>query len=182
MTRARVPYYPIGISFYDFRLPPAIGMSRLGVLLGSATRGNIVEALALANKPLTAYRVSKAYNMNVAKVYLEMKRLAELGLVKTDRRNRSTEYTLADDDLRRLAVKLSSRVVTYDNWSSREAKRARFRMGMAAVPPVSLAKPSSGVEEKQTRMPGELENLATLARKKFDAKYTGSGVREYVRV
>ena len=141
-----------------------------------------MEALALASGPLTAYRVSKAYNMNVAKVYLEMKKLAELGLVKAERRNRGTEYALADEDLRRLAVRLSSRVVTYEHWSSREAKKARFRMGLVAVPPISLGRPPKDLEAKPTRVPGELENLATLARKKFDTKYRGTAVREYDRV
>ena len=141
-----------------------------------------MEALALANKPLTSYRISKEYNMNVAKVYLEMKRLAELGLVRAARQNRGAEYVLADEDLRRLAVKLSSRVVTYDSWSSREAKRTRFKMGLASVPPVTLGRRSVDVETRQTRMPGELENLATLARKKFDAKYRKAAVSEYDRI
>ena len=36
-------------------------MSRLGELLGSKTRGNIIEALALADRPLSAYKVAKSY-------------------------------------------------------------------------------------------------------------------------
>lgn len=55
-------------------------MSRLGELLGSRTRGNVVEALALSGEPLAACRVAKSYNMNIAKAYKEMKRLSDLGV------------------------------------------------------------------------------------------------------
>jgi hypothetical protein len=157
-------------------------MSRLGELLGSTTRGNIVEALSLADRPLTAYRVAMAYNMNVAKTYSEMKRLNSLGLVRTAGRRRSREYVLLDNDLRNLALKLSSRVQTYESWRSRESKRARFRMGLVSVPRVSLeALPGAG-EPGQRRMPGELANLAILGRKKFDSKYRRTSGREYDRV
>ncbi len=157
-------------------------MNRMGELLGSVTRGNVVEALALSKRPLTSYRVAKAYHMNVAKVYIEMKKLAGLGLVKPTRGRRGVEYTLADEDLRGLALKLSSRVVTYDAWTSEEAKRARFRMGLATVPRVSLGSGPGETEAKPTRLPGELENLAVLGRKKFDAKYRRTAKGEYGRI
>ncbi len=157
-------------------------MNRLGELLGSVTRGNVVVALALARLPLTSYRVSKIYNMNVAKTYIEMSKLAALGLVKATRGRRGTEYTLVDDDLRRLALKLSSRLVTYESWARQEAKRERFRMGLAQVPPVSLRRPARMIEMKPTRLSGELENLASLARKKFNAKYRRASDREYDRI
>jgi len=157
-------------------------MSPLRELLGSATRANIVEALALAGKPLTSYRLSKAYHMNVAKTYTEVKKLAGLGLVRPVKGKRGKEYTLADEDLRRLALKLSSRVVTYDVWKSEESKRARFRMGLAPVPRISLRRGVKAAGARPTRMPGELENLALLARKKFDAKYHRMATGEFDRV
>lgn len=156
-------------------------MSRLGELLGSVTRGNIVEALALSDRPLTAYRVAKTYNMNVAKVYIEMKRLANLGMIQPAARVRGTEYEFLDDDLRSLALKLSSRVQTYESWRSAESKRERFRMGLAKVPSFSLGgriAPGQG----ERRMAGELENLADLGRKTFDSKNRRTGERDYARI
>ena len=157
-------------------------MNRLGDLLGSATRGNIVEALALSESPLTAYRVAKRYNMNVAKVYAEMKKLEGLGLARPTMTGRGKEYALADEDLRRLALRLSSRVQTYEAWSSKESKRARFRSGMAEIPRYSLEPSTVEVGPGERRMAGELENLAALGRKKFDAKYQMRGDREYARL
>lgn len=146
-------------------------MGRLGELLGSTTRGNVVEALAMSKKPLTCYRISKLYNMNVAKVYVAMRKLAALGLVTTSRGGGGTEYRLQDEDLRRLAVRLSTRVVTYEEWSSQDARRERFRSGLSLIPALPKASPAELVPMKPTRMPGELDSLALLARAKFDGKY-----------
>ncbi len=156
---------------------------RLAELLGSSTRANIVEALALAREPLSAYRVSKMYNMNTAKVYIEMKKLANLGLVSSGRGNRGSKYSLADGNLRSLALKLSSsRVITYDEWRRPEAKAQRFRSGLIRVPKFSLGRPAKTLDAKPTRMPGELDTLALLAKNKFENKYRRTGDREYVRL
>jgi len=157
-------------------------MSRLGELLGSITRGNLVEALALTDRGLTAYRVAKSYNMNVAKVYREAKRLEGIGVVRSAKGARGMEYDLVDNNLRNLALKLSSRVQTYESWNSPESKRARFRMGLAQVPPFSLVGQASVVDGRQRRMAGELENLAILGRSKFNAKYREVGRRSYDRL
>lgn len=157
-------------------------MNRLAVLLGGSTKGNIVEALALSRKPMTAYRVARAYNMNVAKVYVEMKRLAALGMVRPTEGRRGLEYGLADDDLRRLAVRLSSRVQTYDSWRSTESRAARFREGLAVVPPVTLSPGPRTGKGARRRMPGELDNLAALGRRRFDAKYRRTSGRLYARL
>ncbi|MDA4127566.1 MAG: helix-turn-helix domain-containing protein [Thaumarchaeota archaeon] len=158
-------------------------MNRLGELLGSVTRGNIIEALTLSDRPLTAYRVARRYNMNVAKVYVEMKKLNNLGLVKpAERGERGREYELVDDDLRNLALKLSTRVQTLGSWKSGESKRARFRMGLVSVPSISLERPQKAGDPIQRRMPGELENLAVLGRKKFDSKYRKSNGRDFERI
>jgi DNA-binding transcriptional regulator GbsR (MarR family) len=58
-----------------------IGTSRLGELFGSVTKGNVLEAPALSDRPLTAYGLAKAYNMKIAKTYATVNRLLELGLV-----------------------------------------------------------------------------------------------------
>ena len=120
--------------------------------------------------------------MNIAKVYGEMRRLEGLGLVRSSKGSRGREYVLVDDSLRELALKLSSRVQTYASWRSPESKRARFRMGLASVPRFSLDGQSTAVATGQRRMPGELENLANLGRKKFDAKYRRVSERAYDRI
>ena len=162
--------------------PSALDMDRLCELLGSSTRGNLVQALALSDRGLTAYGVAKAYNMNIAKVYIEMKRLEGMGLVRSARRGRGKEYELVDDSLRALALKLGSRVQTYESWRSPESRMARFRMGYAPVPRLLTVGRTQTADAIRRRMPGELENLATLGRKKFDAKYRRTGDRSYDRV
>ena len=146
-------------------------MGGLGELLGSKTRGNIVEALAKSDRPLTCYRISKSYNMNVAKVYIAMKRLVALGLVEASRGRGGAEYRIQDDDLRRLALRLSTRVITYEAWSGGDARKERFRSGLLPVPAFTLGGPPELVQAKPTRAPGELDSLAMLARAKFDGKY-----------
>lgn len=123
------------------------------------------------------------YNMNIAKVYFEMKRLASLGLARArEKTSGRKQYELADEDLRSLALKLSSRVQTLESWRSTDSRRDRFRMGLAAVPPFSLEGPPLAKALEGRRMPGELENLAALGRKKFDSKYRGRTGRSYDRV
>lgn len=151
--------------------------------MGSTTRSNVVEALAMSEKPLTCYRISKLYNMNVAKVYVAMKKLAALGLVTPIRGGGGLEYRLNDVDLRRLALKLSTRVVTFDAWNSRDAREERFRSGLLRTPALPLGSPRRLTLIKQTRMPGELDSLALLARAKFDGKYhrTSGGAYDSLR-
>ncbi len=141
-----------------------------------------MEALALSDTPLTAYRVAKEYNMNIAKVYAETKRLAGLGIVSQVRQMRGTEYELVDEDLRRLALRLASRTVPYEEWNSREQRASRFRGGLRLVPSIEVGEPSEVALTKETRLPGELEVLARLGRKKFDAKYRRVGDRSYDRL
>lgn len=157
-------------------------MSKLGLLLGSETRANVLRSLALGNAPLTPYRVAKETGTNVPKVYLEMKRLAALGVIGVARRARGTEYELVDADLRRLVVRLSPRVVALEAWSSEEERASRFRAGFQTVPPFSAQKPDRMTLSKKTRLPGELDSIASLGRKRFDVKYRPVGDREFARV
>ncbi|MGP8056114.1 MAG: hypothetical protein ACLP9K_00690 [Nitrososphaerales archaeon] len=157
-------------------------MNRLSLVLGSSTRSNLVEALSMSSRPLTAYRVARSYNMNVAKVYVEARRLAGLGLLEAVKGKRGTEYRLEDEDLRRLALKLSDRVTPYDAWSSEKAKQARFRSGLSTVPGMTLGGRAKVRTAEPSRLPGELENLASLAKKKFDAKYRRRSDRRYDRL
>ncbi len=154
-------------------------MGQLGELLGSTTRGNVVEALAMSERPLTCYRISRLYNMNTAKVYLAMRQLAALGLVAPSRGRGGVEYRIQDEDLRRLALKLSNRVVTYEAWRSQDAKKRRFRSGLSPIPALPLRSPRALMAAKPTRMPGELDSLAQLAVSKFERKYRRVGDGHY---
>ncbi len=153
-------------------------------LLGSSTRANILEALARSRRPLSPYRIAKMYSMNVAKVYVEIKRLANLDLVSPMKQGRGLEYKLSDGNLRALALKLSPRTLTYDDWRSSEAKARRFRAGLLKVPKFSFKK--NAIKRpplaKPTRLRGELAALALLARSKFDKKYRRIGESEYARI
>ncbi len=146
-------------------------------------RARIVELLALAKKPLSAYRVAKMYNLNVSKVYHEIKRLDDLGLLLRRRGSKGMEYSLVDENLRALALNLSPQIQSYDDWNSPEAKAQRFRAGLMQVPKFSLGRRQAKLlERKRTRMPDELDTLALLARRSFEKKYREIGEREYVRI
>lgn len=157
-------------------------MDPLARLLGSSTRANLIRALALSGSPLTSYRAARLYNMNVPKVYGEMRSLTALGIVEPSAGGRGIEYRLVDDDLKRLALRLSPGVINLDAWRSQEAKRSRFRAGLLmklsaprrASPRKALSKP--------TRLPGELLTLARLGRKRFDSKYRKLGERTFGEV
>lgn len=157
-------------------------MSQLAELLGSSTRAKIVEALAQSRKRLSAYRISKMYNINISKTYMEIKKLARLNLLSASEGRKGLEYSLADEDLRRLAIKLSGRTISYDDWNDPRAKAQRLRAGLVQVPEFSLGKKDEPLYVKPTRMRGELDNLALLARYRFDKKYRTIGAREYARV
>ncbi len=156
-------------------------MYSLSTLLGSSTRGNLVGALARADSPLTSYEVAKMYNMNVAKVYGEMKRLKEMGLVEAVPGRRGTGYKLVDDDLKRLALRLSPRVTTLEAWRSEDERRSRFMNGLREVPEFLLQRPEVQVDEKPSRFGGELRSLAVLGRRMFDSKYRRTGERAWSR-
>ena len=154
-------------------------MKPLAELLGSSTRANIVEALSLGKEPVSAYQVAKAYNMNVAKVYIEMKRLGNLGLLSVTKGKRGVKYTLVDESLRTLALKFSNRVITLDSWRSPRARAKRFRDGLILVPKFSLGKP---LDNKPLRSLDELNTLALLVKSQFEKKYSRTGDRNYDRV
>jgi DNA-binding transcriptional ArsR family regulator len=164
-------------------------MVLLAELLGSSTRAKVVLALAQnSTKRLSAYRIAKMYGMNVSKVYIEIKRLGNLNLLHVSRGRRGFEYSLADRNLRELANRLSatSRTISYDDWNDPRARAKRLRNGLILIPRFSLERKrdqkKTPLYTKPTRMPGELDNLAKLARKKFDRKYEMTGAREYARI
>lgn len=162
--------YPLWICFYREE-PHARHMDALARLLGSSTRANVIRALTLSDSPLTAYRIARAYNMNVAKVYREMKNMVDLGLVEASDKERGVAYRLAQEDLRNLALKLSPGFITLQAWKSEGARRFRFRAGLGVLPGPRLRGAAGREFPRPDRLPGELESLARLGRKAFDSKY-----------
>lgn len=155
-------------------------MDRLETLLGSETRANVLRVLCGSEAPLSAYRVAIECNMNVAKVYGEMKRLAAAGLIVPRKGRGGTVYSLEDGDLRSLVSRLSVRMVSYSSWSSARERAKRFRAGMREVPRFELGEPSEGGAKPRLR--GELANLARLGRAGFDSKHRKTGERAYARL
>ena len=154
----------------------------LAKLLGSSTRATIILALAREKKKISAYRISKMYNINVSKTYVEMKKLADMNLLRASKGQKGLEYSLEDKNLRELAIKLSSRTIPYDAWNDRKARALRLRNGLISIPKFSLVRKNRQLYAKPPRMRGELDNLAVLARSKFDQKYRMIGAREYAKV
>ena len=156
-------------------------MGRLDALLGRSTRANLLEALALSDEPLTLYQVAKTYGMNIAKTYSEAGNLARLGIIKAVGRARGVTYILADEDVRRLVFRMSSRVLTFEKWAGDDEATKRFRSGMEEIPSFRLESPS-GLARKPSRLPGELDAMAALGRRKFEKKYRMVADREFASI
>lgn len=144
-------------------------------LFGSSTRANLIRAMALSDAPLTAYRIARAYNMNVAKVYREMKNMVDLGLVEVSGKERGVEYRLVQEDLKNLAMKLSPGFISLEAWKGEGARRFRFRAGLGGLPGPRPMRAAGREFPSPDRLPGELETLARLGRKAFDSKYGKPG-------
>ncbi len=157
-------------------------MDALARLLGSSTRANLIRALAISSSPLTSYRVARLYNMNVPKVYGEMRNLTTLGVVEPTSQGRGVKYRLVDDDLKRLVLRLSPGVVTLEAWRSEEAKKFRFRAGLGKGQDVPRRPSTRRAASKATRLPGELLTLARMGRERFDSRYRRLGARTYAAV
>lgn len=156
-----------------------MAVDRLARLLGSSTRANLIRALAMSSSPLTSYRVATLYNMNVPKVYGEMRNLTSLGVVEPTSQGRGVKYRLVDDDLKRLVLRLSPDVVTLEAWRSEEAKRIRFRAGLGTGQDFTQRPSTRRAASKTTKLPAELLTLARLGRERFDSRYRRLGARTF---
>lgn len=93
--------------------------SMLVAFCGSVTRATVLGVLANAVIPMTGYRVARVAQIQPTKVYRELRRAAEAGLVE----NTSRGYRLLDPDVRTL---LQKRVRLYwsESWLAGEPDRA----------------------------------------------------------
>lgn len=75
----------------------------MAVLFGGQGRALVLGVLASANGPLSGYRVAKLTGGQKIKVSAELKRLAEVGIVRQGRNAEGrTVWDLVDPDLRQL--------------------------------------------------------------------------------
>lgn len=75
-------------------------------LFGGKTRSAILETLATAKKPITAYSMAKTNNLDVKTTYDILARLAGIGIVEPIvKANKQTAFKLADNDIRK-AIKV----------------------------------------------------------------------------
>jgi len=94
--------------------------SGLIAFCGSETRVSTLGVLANSNRPLTGYRVSKISGLQPIKVYRELARAVESGLVARSVRG----YRLIDPDIRTLLQK-RIRVYWSEAWLAGESDRAQ---------------------------------------------------------
>jgi len=101
-------------------------------LTGSATRARTLVPLASAGSPLTAYRIAALAGVPRTKVYRELRRLGESGLVERVGmgRNRSG-WTLVDPDLRRFVSRRAQILWSGDIKANSEALRKRTQQIIA---------------------------------------------------
>jgi|SRR5208282_875702 len=100
---------------------------RLVAVFGSETRVRTLAVLASANGPMTAYRVGKVGEVSMPKVYREIYRLSEVGLVG----RRGDGWILLDDDVGGL-LRRRVRISWSEDWFAGEGGRARRAERVAA--------------------------------------------------
>lgn len=93
---------------------------RLIAFCGSETRVSTLGVLANSSGPMTGYRVSRIARLQPIKVYRELARAVESGLVEKTARG----YRLLDPDVRSLLQK-RVRVSWFESWFADEGNRAR---------------------------------------------------------
>jgi DNA-binding transcriptional ArsR family regulator len=80
--------------------PPLPVPPQVAALLGSVNRVRTLAPLANAYRPMTAYRVAQLAGVPRTKVYEELRRLLEAGVVEERRSRRgSSTWTLLDADM-----------------------------------------------------------------------------------
>jgi DNA-binding transcriptional ArsR family regulator len=112
----------------------------LEAAFGSATRVLTLSALAGTRQPLTGYRVAELIGGQRTKVYAELKRLAEAGIVrKFTPSSRPATWSLVDQDIRDLLRK-RVRIASMEDWlTTRDSQTRRVRLLQRSLSKGSLA-------------------------------------------
>jgi DNA-binding transcriptional ArsR family regulator len=112
--------------------PPLAVDPKVEAFVGSANRVRTLAPIANAARPLTAYRIAWLARVPRSKVYVELRRLSESGLVeeRKDRKGRST-WTMTDADVAAFLRK-KVRIAWSEDVSASVADRAeRWRANAA---------------------------------------------------
>lgn len=150
-------------------------------LLGGKTRFAVLEALAEADQPLTAYQIAITKGLDISATYRCLTEFSAFQVVEREERTNQTCYRLSDkagraaaEFLRSLKQK-TSESIDLEEWLSPEmqAKRMAKIVQLDADPSVVSASAELGegkdINEIMTkRVPGELSALVTSSQIAFN--------------
>ncbi len=144
-------------------------------LFGGKTRSSILETLATAKKPVTAYSIATTNNLDVKTTYDILNRLSSIGVVEpVTKANKQTAFKIANNDIRKSIKVLteSTKVINFDTWMRPNMQGRRLLQLARVRTPVELRdKPLSASAVKKIlslRAQGELEALIKVARSSFE--------------
>lgn len=158
-------------------------MAKVEALLGGKTRFAVLEALAEAKKPLTAYQVAISKGLDPAATYRCLTEFSEFGLVESEKERNQTSYKLsggagkaASEFVRSLTQ--TSKPMDFEDWTSPESRAER----MAKIVRIEYAKPTSkevkrkGITDLMSkRIPGELSALIASSQIAFNELFDKKG-------
>lgn len=151
-------------------------MSKVEMLLGGKARFSILEALAEAKKPITAYRIALIKGLDPAATYRCLTEFAELTVVESKKKRNVTTFILskgtgrAAAEFLRVLKQKSSKTNDLENWISPEEQAER----MSKIVKIDQFSISDTHEREQDikkllskRAPGELSALVISAKIAF---------------
>ncbi len=153
---------------------------KLSILFGGKTRFAILEALADAKQPITAYQIAMTKGLDPAATYRCLTELLEFGIAESETEGRNqTFYTLSDGPgrsasafLRSLKQKTPESVdlVTWMSPEMRAGRMAKFiRLDKSDISKFRNLDEKQNVDKIMSkRIPGELSALITSSKIAFN--------------
>jgi Fe2+ or Zn2+ uptake regulation protein len=153
---------------------------KVETLFGGSTRYTILETLAGAKKPITAYQIAMTRGLDPAATYRCLTELLEFRIVESQRKNKNqTFYKLSDGPGRALAVFLNSlkqktaRPADLEEWISPQMRAQRMakiiRLDRKNTSKIRNQEEKQGIGKIMSkRIPGELSALITSSKIAFD--------------
>ncbi|HKU49566.1 MAG TPA: helix-turn-helix domain-containing protein [Nitrososphaera sp.] len=155
------------------------------LLLGGRTRFRVIQALAEAKQPVTAYQVAITTGLDSAATYRCLMEFANFGIVESEKRDRNqTIYKLSNGAGKAAAeflhsiLQKKSEPNDLEEWispkmrSERMAKIMRLDKGkLAASPFIQSSKRRSVDQLMSKRTPGELTALIKSSKIAFDGYF-----------
>lgn len=163
-------------------------MAKVEMLLGGKTRFGVLEALAEAKQPVTAYQIAISKGLDPAATYRCLVEFSEFGVVESEIKERNqTFYKLSEDtgkaasELLRSLTRKMSEPMELEKWLSPEARAERMtkiiRIGINQFDkpaPENMAKRKNIADLMSKRISGELSALIASSQitfnKLFDKK------------